>query len=210
MVAQHGPLAAVPGVPAGTAMPSSVLWAVDLFGRVYTLSTAGQYWELCKDTQLEFKRVSAATQCCWGIACDNQVYVYVCASDVPIRRQEEAYENQVGLCARVTESVGRLGNKACTPQTPSPSPCSQALSCPWVPGTRVSVASSPGQAAQVRTRVGSRRSPGAQGVPCPPLLAPRGTVSCGRSSALWGCGGGVLADPRVPGRGLASSGQLQA
>ncbi|XP_045397278.1 tectonin beta-propeller repeat-containing protein 1 isoform X4 [Lemur catta] len=75
-------------------MPNSVLWAVDLFGRVHTLSTAGQYWELCKDGQLEFKRVSAATQCCWGIACDNQVYVYVCASDVPIRRREEAYENQ--------------------------------------------------------------------------------------------------------------------
>lgn len=75
-------------------MPSSVLWAVDLFGKVYTLSTAGQYWELCKDSQLEFKRVSATTQCCWGIACDNQVYVYVCASDVPIRRREEAYENQ--------------------------------------------------------------------------------------------------------------------
>ncbi|EPY89041.1 tectonin beta-propeller repeat-containing protein 1-like protein [Camelus ferus] len=75
-------------------MPSSVLWAVDLFGRVFTLSTAGQSWELCRDAQLEFKRVSAATQCCWGIACDNQVYVYVCASDVPIRRREEAYENQ--------------------------------------------------------------------------------------------------------------------
>lgn len=77
-------------------MPNSVLWAVDLFGKVYTLSTAGQYWELCKDNRLEFKRVSAAMQCCWGIACDNQVYVYVCASDVPIRRREEAYENQVG------------------------------------------------------------------------------------------------------------------
>ncbi|XP_069889638.1 tectonin beta-propeller repeat-containing protein 1 isoform X2 [Dipodomys merriami] len=75
-------------------MPASVLWAVDLFGRVYTLSTAGQYWELCRDSQLEFKRVSAATQFCWGIACDNQVYLYVCASDVPIRRREEAYENQ--------------------------------------------------------------------------------------------------------------------
>ncbi|XP_047570176.1 tectonin beta-propeller repeat-containing protein 1 [Lutra lutra] len=89
----HRPLAS--GSPlAAVAMPSSVLWAVDLFGKVYTLSTAGQYWELCKDSQLEFKRVSATTQCCWGIACDNQVYVYVCASDVPIRRQEEAYENQ--------------------------------------------------------------------------------------------------------------------
>ncbi|XP_062946912.1 tectonin beta-propeller repeat-containing protein 1 isoform X2 [Cynocephalus volans] len=75
-------------------MPRSALWAVDLFGRVHTLSTAGQYWELCRDTQLEFRRVSAATQCCWGIACDNQVYVYVCSSDVPIRCREEAYENQ--------------------------------------------------------------------------------------------------------------------
>ncbi|XP_035578046.1 tectonin beta-propeller repeat-containing protein 1 isoform X2 [Zalophus californianus] len=79
---------------AAAAMPNSVLWAVDLFGKVYTLSTAGQYWELCRDSPLEFKRVSATTQCCWGIACDNQVYVFVCASDVPIRRREEAYENQ--------------------------------------------------------------------------------------------------------------------
>ena len=77
-------------------MPSSALWAVDLFGRVFTLSTAGQHWEPCRDAQLEFKRVSAARDCCWGIACDHQVYVLVGASDVPIRCQEEAYENQVG------------------------------------------------------------------------------------------------------------------
>ncbi|XP_022443443.1 tectonin beta-propeller repeat-containing protein 1 isoform X2 [Delphinapterus leucas] len=76
------------------AMPSSELWAVDLFGRVFTLSTAGRHWELCRDAQLEFKRVSAAAPCCWGIACDNQVYVHVGASDVPIRCREEAYENQ--------------------------------------------------------------------------------------------------------------------
>uniref|UniRef100_A0A4X1TU43 Tectonin beta-propeller repeat-containing protein 1 n=1 Tax=Sus scrofa TaxID=9823 RepID=A0A4X1TU43_PIG len=72
----------------------SALWAVDLFGRVCTLSTAAQHWELCRDAQLEFKRVSAAAQCCWGIACDHQVYVRVSSSDVPIRRREEAYENQ--------------------------------------------------------------------------------------------------------------------
>lgn len=77
------------------AMPSSLLWAVDIFGRVYTLSTVSQYWELCKDTQLEFKRVSAVKQCCWGIACDHQVYTYVFSGDVPIRYQEETYENQV-------------------------------------------------------------------------------------------------------------------
>ncbi|XP_043945647.1 tectonin beta-propeller repeat-containing protein 1 [Protopterus annectens] len=75
-------------------MPSSLVWAVDVSGRVYTLSTVGQQWELCKDRHLEFKRVAAAKQCCWGIACDQQVYVYVHSSDVPIRYQEEAFENQ--------------------------------------------------------------------------------------------------------------------
>ncbi|XP_051488260.1 tectonin beta-propeller repeat-containing protein 1 isoform X3 [Apus apus] len=91
------------------AMPSSLLWAVDIFGRVYTLSTVGQYWELCKDTQLEFKRVSAVKQCCWGIACDHQVYTYVFSGDVPIRYQEETYENQRwnpvgGFCEKLLPS----------------------------------------------------------------------------------------------------------
>ncbi|XP_043840145.1 tectonin beta-propeller repeat-containing protein 1 isoform X1 [Dromiciops gliroides] len=90
-------------------MPNSLLWAVDIFGRVYTLATAGQYWELCKDAHLEFKRVSAVKQCCWGIACDNQVYVYVCSSDVPIRHREETYENQRwnpvgGFCEKLMPS----------------------------------------------------------------------------------------------------------
>ncbi|XP_073218237.1 tectonin beta-propeller repeat-containing protein 1 isoform X2 [Lepidochelys kempii] len=91
------------------ATPNSLLWAVDIFGRVYTLSTAGQYWELCKDRQLEFKRVSAIKHCCWGIACDHQVYAYVFSSDVPIRYQEETYENQRwnpvgGFCEKLMPS----------------------------------------------------------------------------------------------------------
>uniref|UniRef100_A0A671MZE4 Tectonin beta-propeller repeat-containing protein 1 n=1 Tax=Sinocyclocheilus anshuiensis TaxID=1608454 RepID=A0A671MZE4_9TELE len=76
-------------------MPSSLLWAVDVYGRVYSLSTAGQQWEHCRDAHLEFKRVTAIQQCCWSIACDHQIYLYVHASDVPIRYQEETYENQV-------------------------------------------------------------------------------------------------------------------
>ncbi|XP_057681391.1 tectonin beta-propeller repeat-containing protein 1 isoform X2 [Corythoichthys intestinalis] len=75
-------------------MPTSRLWAVDVHGRVYSLSTAGQQWEQCRDAQLEFKRVTAAQQCCWGIACDNKIYLNVYASDVHIRFQEETYENQ--------------------------------------------------------------------------------------------------------------------
>ncbi|KAA8581780.1 hypothetical protein FQN60_003361 [Etheostoma spectabile] len=75
-------------------MPVSLLWAVDVYGRVYSLSTAGQQWEQCHDAQMEFKRVTAAQQCCWGIACDNNIYLNVHASDLPVRYQEETYENQ--------------------------------------------------------------------------------------------------------------------
>ncbi|XP_061455337.1 tectonin beta-propeller repeat-containing protein 1 isoform X3 [Rhineura floridana] len=95
--------------PQAMTTSSSVLWAVDIFGRVYTLSTTGQYWELCRDGELEFKRVSAIKQCCWGIACDHHVYVYIHFSDVPIRYQEETYENQrwnpvIGFCEKLLPS----------------------------------------------------------------------------------------------------------
>ncbi|KAM9837463.1 tectonin beta-propeller repeat-containing protein 1 [Aulostomus maculatus] len=75
-------------------MPESLLWAVDVHGRVYSLSTVAQQWEQCRDAQMEFKRVTAAQQCCWGIASDNNIYLNVQASDLPIRFQEETYENQ--------------------------------------------------------------------------------------------------------------------
>ncbi|KAL0983927.1 hypothetical protein UPYG_G00134850 [Umbra pygmaea] len=75
-------------------MSGSLLWAVDVYGRVYSLSTRGQHWEPCRDAVLEFKRVTAVQQCCWGIACDNCIYLIVHSSDVPIRYQEDAYENQ--------------------------------------------------------------------------------------------------------------------
>ncbi|CAH2307112.1 tectonin beta-propeller repeat-containing 1 [Pelobates cultripes] len=75
-------------------MPSTVLWTVDVWGKVYTLSTDGQHWDVCKDSQLQFKRVSAVRQCCWGIAGNHQLYVYVHSSDLPIRYQEETYEYQ--------------------------------------------------------------------------------------------------------------------
>lgn len=75
-------------------MPVSQLWAVDVSGQLYHLSTAGQQWERCSHAQLDFKRVTAATQCCWAVACDSHIYLNVQASDLPIRYQEEAYENQ--------------------------------------------------------------------------------------------------------------------
>ncbi|XP_041830326.1 tectonin beta-propeller repeat-containing protein 1 [Melanotaenia boesemani] len=75
-------------------MPVSLLWAVDVYGRVYSLSTVGQQWEQCRDAQMEFKRATAAQQCCWGIGCDNSIYLNVHASDLPVRYKEETYENQ--------------------------------------------------------------------------------------------------------------------
>ncbi|CAB1338307.1 unnamed protein product, partial [Coregonus sp. 'balchen'] len=62
-------------------MPVSLLWAVDVYGRVYSLSTGGQQWEQCHDAVLEFKRVTAVQQCCWGIACDHHIYLNVHSSD---------------------------------------------------------------------------------------------------------------------------------
>ncbi|XP_053550692.1 tectonin beta-propeller repeat-containing protein 1 isoform X2 [Bombina bombina] len=90
-------------------MPNTVLWASDIFGKVYTLSTDGQQWEPCKDFQIEFKRISASRPCCWGIASNHQIYVFVHSSDLPIRYQEETYENQrwnpvYGFCERLMPS----------------------------------------------------------------------------------------------------------
>ncbi|KAJ3608001.1 hypothetical protein NHX12_025052 [Muraenolepis orangiensis] len=75
-------------------MAVSLLWAVDVCGGVYRLSTGGQQWERCRDARLDFKRVTAAAQCCWGIACDHDIYLNVHASDLSVRYPEETYENQ--------------------------------------------------------------------------------------------------------------------
>lgn len=184
----------MPPFPAAAAMPSSALWAVDLFGRVHVLSTAGQSWELCRDSQLEFKRVSAATQCCWGLAGDNQVYVYVRASDVPIRRQEEAYENQVGspvfgllaggLAGRgalrprvLAESHHLLGSEL--PSAWGQSPCCALTKAGW-PGPH-----------EAGLPAGSRGA----GRACPPLPAPRGAGSRGSFSPF----GAVIMGGQRPG-----------
>ena len=85
----------------GAAMPVSLLWAVDVYGRVYSLSTGGGLWEQCRDAHMEFKRVTAAQQCCWGIACDNNIYLNLHASDLPVRYKEETYENQVSPSSKL-------------------------------------------------------------------------------------------------------------
>lgn len=75
-------------------MPITLLWAVDVYGRVYSLSTASQRWERADDTLLELKRVTAGKGRCWGIGCDHHVYLNMMPNETPIRYREETYENQ--------------------------------------------------------------------------------------------------------------------
>lgn len=77
-------------------MSITLLWAVDVYGRVYSLSTAGQQWVRADDMLLELKRVSAGKGRCWGIGCDHRVYLNIMPSETSIRYREETYENQVG------------------------------------------------------------------------------------------------------------------
>ncbi|XP_035036105.2 tectonin beta-propeller repeat-containing protein 1 isoform X3 [Hippoglossus stenolepis] len=78
----------------GSIMAITLLWAVDVYGRVYSLSTAGQRWERADDMLLELKRVTAGKGRCWGIGCDHRVYLNMMPSETSIRYREETYENQ--------------------------------------------------------------------------------------------------------------------
>uniref|UniRef100_A0A6Q2XQ74 Tectonin beta-propeller repeat-containing protein 1 n=1 Tax=Esox lucius TaxID=8010 RepID=A0A6Q2XQ74_ESOLU len=75
-------------------MSSSLLWAVDVYGKVYSLSTARGRWERDTDTLLELKRVTAGQKRSWGIGCDHHIYLNIDHAEVPIRYREETYENQ--------------------------------------------------------------------------------------------------------------------
>lgn len=75
-------------------MPSSLLFATNSEGRVYTLSTSSSGWREFPYLGLEFKKISAVTNFMWAIGGDRQVYVHVHGLDVPIRVKEESYENE--------------------------------------------------------------------------------------------------------------------
>ena len=83
-------------------MPSQLrnfVWGVDSIGRMHTLSTISQHWDLrshgTDGRLLDFKQVTATKYSVWAIGCDQELYVYVHSGDVPIRCLEYTYENQV-------------------------------------------------------------------------------------------------------------------
>ncbi|KAK6170342.1 hypothetical protein SNE40_018755 [Patella caerulea] len=77
-------------------MAKQRFWIVNSSGNVFTLCTENRYFkEVGKDQGgIKIKRVSACESCAWGIGHDQQVYTYICTTDVPIRVVETIYENQ--------------------------------------------------------------------------------------------------------------------
>ena len=85
------------------------LYGITGSGYMYSLRTDNHTWHCVpdiapspsttvqgiKETPRGFKRVVATPLALWALGCDHQVYVYVLPADVPVRCQEETYENEV-------------------------------------------------------------------------------------------------------------------
>lgn len=79
-------------------MLESHLWLVNHLGSVFTLGTFHRKFRQLQNTWedgVNVKRLSASHWCAWAIGHDHRVYIYIHASDVPIRVPETTYENQV-------------------------------------------------------------------------------------------------------------------
>lgn len=95
-------------------MPTNVLWALGLDGRAYSLALNddAKVWRLntvenvrsphlaastlysMRCIQVKLRRLSAGLFSVWAVGSDFNLYVFVHASDVPVRVQEETWENQ--------------------------------------------------------------------------------------------------------------------
>ena len=79
-------------------MGTSHLWVIDRDGRVFLFSVRDKSWRQISTPKLGsrncFKRVSAVEQCAWAISANQQPYVFVHATELPIRVKVETYENQ--------------------------------------------------------------------------------------------------------------------
>lgn len=80
-------------------MSDPFLWAIDYSGSLLTLSLETCKWHRITRTNLSsrknsFKRVSSTSTCAWAIGGDQDVYMSVFETDLPIRQQVSCYENQ--------------------------------------------------------------------------------------------------------------------
>lgn len=73
-------------------------WLVNKNGNVFFITDRERYIQQLTRTYkrgVKVKRLAATDWCAWAIGHDHRVYIYVLASDVPIRVSETTYENQV-------------------------------------------------------------------------------------------------------------------
>lgn len=79
-------------------MGTSRLWLIDRDGRVFIFDLRDKSWRHVSTPGLGsrncFKRVSAVEQCAWAISASQQPYLFVHATELPIRVKVETYENQ--------------------------------------------------------------------------------------------------------------------
>jgi tectonin beta-propeller repeat-containing protein 1 len=74
------------------------LWVCNRNGNVFTASATDSYISQLMKTYakgVRVKRLAASDWCAWAVGHDHRVYVYVIATDVPIRVPVTTYENQV-------------------------------------------------------------------------------------------------------------------
>lgn len=79
-------------------METSHLWVIDRDGRVFLFNLRDKTWRHISTPKLGsrncFKRISAVEQCAWAISASQQPYLFVHATEVPIRVKVQTYENQ--------------------------------------------------------------------------------------------------------------------
>lgn len=78
-------------------MNEQCLLAINNYGKIFTLSTFNNQWNLFPYTNIDLKHISAIDNYIWSIGGDNQTYLLVHNLDETIRIKEEVYENEVSF-----------------------------------------------------------------------------------------------------------------
>ncbi|PAA82220.1 hypothetical protein BOX15_Mlig031753g1, partial [Macrostomum lignano] len=81
----------------GMACGSGSLYALDLAGRVFSISSSSSEWQPVSSGQSKlrhFKRLAPASWCLWAIGNDQQLFLMVLSSDMKIRYQESVVEHE--------------------------------------------------------------------------------------------------------------------
>ncbi|XP_074638903.1 tectonin beta-propeller repeat-containing protein 1-like isoform X3 [Acropora palmata] len=79
-------------------MRKTNLWVIDRDGRVFIFNLRDNSWREISTPNLGsrncFKRISSVDQCAWAISASQQPYLFVHATELPIRVKVETYENE--------------------------------------------------------------------------------------------------------------------